>query len=120
VPEAIASRRGASGGLPRASASQLSQQSCLDGDGKMLESATRRFSVAAYERGDYVKVEFRDESTGESEWMWVKVDYCDDVNRLVFGWLNNGPVVHAEKLKVGQHLAISYDKIKEHRSPTNT
>jgi len=70
-----------------------------------------------YQPGDHVKVEFKDDHTGESEWMWVKVDYCDDRNGLVFGWLDNEPVVHAGKLKLGQHLAVSYDNICEHRKP---
>ena len=26
--------------------------------------------MAKYEPGDYVKAEFKDESTGENEWMW--------------------------------------------------
>jgi len=71
--------------------------------------------MAACQPGDYVKVEFRDERTGDSEWMWVKVDYCDDANRLVFGWLDNEPVVSPDKLKFGQHLAISYDNVRDHR-----
>lgn len=68
-----------------------------------------------YERGDYVKVEFKDEQTGESEWMWVKVDYCDEARQLVFGSLDNEPVAHAEGLKLGQRLAVSFDNIREHR-----
>jgi hypothetical protein len=66
-----------------------------------------------YFQGDYVKAEFRDEKTGESEWMWVKVASCDDQNRIVFGTLDNLPVVHAAELSLGQHLAISYDSIRE-------
>lgn len=27
-----------------------------------------------YASGDFVKVEFRDDGTGESKWMWVRVD----------------------------------------------
>jgi hypothetical protein len=34
--------------------------------------------MAKYESGDYVKAEFKDDKTGESEWMWVRVDSCDD------------------------------------------
>jgi hypothetical protein len=44
--------------------------------------------MAAYERGDYIKVEFPDETTGVGEWMWVRVTSCDDAKRLVFGTLD--------------------------------
>lgn len=71
--------------------------------------------MTTYLPGDLVKVEFKDEQTGESEWMWVKVDHCDDFGRLVFGRLDNQPVVFAGKLELGQHLAVSYDNIREHR-----
>jgi len=39
--------------------------------------------VPAYEHGDYVKVEFPDETTGVGEWMIV--DHTDDKKRLVYG-----------------------------------
>lgn len=44
-----------------------------------------------YKRGDYIKVEFLDEATGVGEWMWVRVDHCNDNDQLVFGILDNGP-----------------------------
>lgn len=81
----------------------------------MLESATRELPMPTYLPGDHVKVEFKDEQTGESEWMWVKVDYSDEEKRLVFGWLDSEPVVHPESLKLGQHLAVSYDNIRDSR-----
>ena len=31
-----------------------------------------------YERGDFVKVEFAGETAGLGEWMWVRVDHCDE------------------------------------------
>jgi hypothetical protein len=34
--------------------------------------------VPKYEAGDYIKVEFLDETTGVGEWMWVRVHSCDD------------------------------------------
>ncbi len=74
--------------------------------------------MPTYQPGDYVKVEFKDERTRESEWMWVKVDNCDDKNRLVFGWLDSQPVVFPDRLKLGQHLAVSYDNVREHRKPS--
>lgn len=67
-----------------------------------------------YEPGDHVKVEFRDERSGESEWMWLRVDYCDDGKRLVFGVLDNQPIVFGEKLSLGQSLAVSYDNVRQH------
>ena len=72
--------------------------------------------MATYNAGDYIKVEFADEATGESEWMWVKVERCDDSNRLVFGWLDSQPVIECGgKIKLGSHLAVSYEKIRELR-----
>jgi hypothetical protein len=70
--------------------------------------------VPQYHAGDYVKVEFVDDSTGESEWMWVLVESSDDDARILFGRLDNDPVV-SRKLKREQKLAISYDKVREHR-----
>lgn len=67
-----------------------------------------------YARGDLVKVEFTDDETGESEWMWVEVGQSDDERRVVFGRLDNEPVV-VTKLRLGQEIAVSYDLIREHR-----
>ncbi len=38
--------------------------------------------MPTYERGDYIKVEFSDGTTGVGEWMWVCVDRCDDEKRI--------------------------------------
>lgn len=65
------------------------------------------------EPGDFIKAEFKDEATGESEWMWVKVDYTDETNRLVFGRLDNEPIASAD-LHLGMELAVSFDNIREH------
>lgn len=70
--------------------------------------------MSMYSAGDHVKVEFVDDSSGESEWMWVQVEYSDDANRIVFGRLDSQPVLHSD-LKVGQELAVSYDNIRDHR-----
>ena len=48
--------------------------------------------MALYQHGDYVKVEFPDETTGIGEWMWVRVDGCDEQKQLVFGTLDNEPL----------------------------
>jgi hypothetical protein len=45
-----------------------------------------------YDPGDYVKVEFPDETTGIAEWMWVRVHHCDEEKQLVFGMLDNEPL----------------------------
>jgi hypothetical protein len=65
--------------------------------------------------GDHVKFEITNEKTGESEWMWLGVDYCDESKRLVFGWLDSDPVVFSNELKLGQHLAVSYHNVREHK-----
>jgi hypothetical protein len=70
-----------------------------------------------YEKGDYIKVEFADTVTGIGEWMWVRVDHCDDSKQLVFGTLDNEPVKDGE-VELGSELAVGYSKIKEHRKPS--
>jgi len=72
-------------------------------------------SKPTYKPGDHVKAEFGNENSEEKEWMWVEVDHCDDEKRLVFGRLDSTPVVNTV-LKVGQALAVSYDKIRDHQS----
>lgn len=78
---------------------------------KMRIGATK---MATYEPGDFVKAEFRDERTGEAEWMWVRVELADDNQRILFGWLDNQPVVFAGEMTLGQRLAVSYDNVREH------
>ena len=75
--------------------------------------------MTQYESGDYVKVEFKHDIYGESEWMWVRVDSCNDANRVVFGRLDSEPVLdYGEKLRLGSQLAISFDNIREHKKPS--
>jgi hypothetical protein len=69
--------------------------------------------MSTYQPGDYVKVEFRDD-TGESEWMRVKVEHADDEEEVVFGQLDNEPIVN-KGLHRGMELAVSYEKIREHK-----
>jgi uncharacterized protein YegJ (DUF2314 family) len=71
-----------------------------------------------YEPGDYIKVEFHDEQHGEAEWMWVKVENDDPVRRVVFGTLDSEPLVCTD-LRLGQQLAVSYDTIRDHRTPAS-
>ena len=74
----------------------------------------REAKMGMYKPGDHVKVELADENSGESEWVWVKVDHSDDQGKLLFGALDIQPIVNTS-LKLGQRLAISYEKIREHR-----
>jgi hypothetical protein len=70
--------------------------------------------MATYECDDYIKAEIVDEATKESEWLWVRVDHCDDKDGLIFGTLDNVPVANTD-LRLGQHIAVSYKNIREHR-----
>jgi len=82
----------------------------------VIEEDHKMEDMPRYEHGDYVKVEFPDETTGIGEWMWVRVDHCDDEKKLVFGTLDNGPLNdYSGKVKLGSQLAVSYDNIREHR-----
>jgi len=67
-----------------------------------------------FQAGDYIKAKFKDEETGESERMWVVVDSCDDGEGVLFGRLDNEPLL-GTGLRVGDELAVSYDKVVEHR-----
>jgi len=72
--------------------------------------------MPAYQKGDLIKVEFPDEATGVSEWMWVRVDYCDIEKQLMFGTLDSIPLdATGNRLKIGTELAISIEKIREHK-----
>jgi hypothetical protein len=72
--------------------------------------------MARFEQGDYVKVEFDSEVTGlPPEWMWVKVHRCDDEHQLVFGQLDNEPVLTSEELHLGHEVAVEYSKVREHK-----
>jgi uncharacterized protein YegJ (DUF2314 family) len=78
----------------------------------MIEYQSNTTLMASYRPGDCVKVELTDERSGESEWLWLRVDSCDDNKRVVFGRLDNEPLV-ATTLKLGQELAVSYDLIRD-------
>jgi hypothetical protein len=64
--------------------------------------------MSTYKAGDYVKVEFSDESTGIGEWMWLRVDRCDEQKQLVLGTLDIG---------LGSELAVSFSPM---RMPANS
>jgi uncharacterized protein YegJ (DUF2314 family) len=69
--------------------------------------------MGRFKQGDSVKIEFRDETKNESEWMWLLVVNSDDKQRLVFGTLDNEPVVNTD-MRLGTELAISYDLVREY------
>jgi hypothetical protein len=51
--------------------------------------------------------------------MWLRVEGCDDEKRLVYGVLDNEPLnEYGGKVKLGSQLAVSYDKVREHRKAT--
>ena len=70
--------------------------------------------VTKYRRGDYIKVEFADGCSGQMEWMWLEVDFADDEKQLVFGRLDNEPIINTE-LRLGRELAVSFRNILDHR-----
>jgi hypothetical protein len=56
----------------------------------MLRSIDRGGYMSMYKPGDYIKVEFKENSIGESEWMWVRIDRADDIERVVYGnWITS-------------------------------
>jgi len=72
-----------------------------------------------YEPGDHIKVEFEGEGGMPGEWMWVIVQSRDDRKRVVYGTLDNEPLnEYGRKVRLGSELAISYEKVREHRRPS--
>jgi hypothetical protein len=52
------------------------------------------------------------------EWMWVRVESCDEEKRLIFGILDNEPLLeHGRNVGLGTKQAVSYDKIRDHKKP---
>ena len=70
--------------------------------------------MGKYQKGDHVKIEVEAKEFGVNEWVWLQVDQSDDETSIVFGRLDNEPLA-SEGLKLGQQLAVSYDKIRDHR-----
>jgi hypothetical protein len=50
---------------------------------------------------------------GESELMWVRVDSCDVEAGVLFGRLDNEPLLD-KALHMGDELAGCYEKVVEH------
>jgi hypothetical protein len=65
--------------------------------------------MAKFQPGDYVKAEFKDEDTGESELMLVVVESCDGGEGVLFGRLDDEPPV-GTGLRLGGELAVSYGR----------
>jgi hypothetical protein len=83
-----------------------------------------RAHMATYEPGDYVKVEFPDEATGIGEWMWVRVEVCDDKRKLVYGRLDNEPAQRFRRqdrarVAVGRQLRKSVNTGSRVSSPSS-
>ena len=55
--------------------------------------------------------------SGESEWMWVRVEPANDRARVVFGRLDIEPLA-TTTLRHDPGLAVSYDNIREHMKPS--
>jgi uncharacterized protein YegJ (DUF2314 family) len=73
--------------------------------------------MGKYQKGDHVKFEVSGERSGESEWMWLLVEYSDNEREIVFGKLDSEPIP-ATDMTLGQELAISYEKVRDHRKST--
>lgn len=72
-------------------------------------------TLGTYRKGEHVKIEIKDELSGESEWMWLLVESSDDRQQLVFGKLDSQPIVNMD-MRLGQELAVAYDKIRDRRT----
>ena len=70
--------------------------------------------MGKYQKGDHIKFEVSNEGSGESEWLWLLVESSDDAEEIVFGKLDSEPIV-ATDTRFGQQLAVSYQKIRDHR-----
>lgn len=71
--------------------------------------------MATFRRGDHVKIELPDKLPGLKEWAWVKVDDENETRPLVFGRLDNQPIINTD-LELGARVAVNFDKILDHRS----
>ena len=59
-----------------------------------------------------------DERSGDAEWMWFRVDSGDQARCVVFGASDSEPIVMTG-LRLGRQLAVSYDNIRDHRTPAS-
>ncbi len=63
--------------------------------------------MSRYEHGDYVKLEFQSDAILPAEWMWICVDHCDEERQLIFGRLDNEPMVNQEET-LGVHKKLIF------------
>ena len=50
----------------------------------------------------------------------MRVHHCDYEKKLVFGFLDNVPLNdYGNKLKLGSELAVSFDRIRDHRKSSD-
>lgn len=68
--------------------------------------------MAKYNRGEYVKFELAETGSGQSEWLWMIVESCDDEAGVIFGTLDSMPIVSTQ-LRVGQQIAVSFDNVRD-------
>jgi hypothetical protein len=85
-----------------------------DHRGECEPCSDARTKMGKYRTGDHVKIEVKNEHSGESEWMWLLVERSDDSERIVFGKLDSEPIAVTD-MRLGQELAVSYDNIRDHR-----
>ena len=74
--------------------------------------------MGKYQKGDHVKFEVSEEKSSESELLWLLVADSDDEAEIVFGKLDSEPIV-ATDMRMGKELAVSYEKIRDHRRFTD-
>ena len=76
--------------------------------------------MGKYQKGDHVVFEIsNDEGTSESELRRAACSSTsDDEEEIVFGTLDSEPIV-ATDMGVGQKLAVSYEKVRDHRRFAN-
>ncbi|MGA7850582.1 MAG: hypothetical protein WCA13_15865 [Terriglobales bacterium] len=95
------------------------KQDCQNVPGCWLPRAHHGDCQPNYEPGDHLKVEFEGENGMPGEWMWVIVQSRDDKKRIVYGTLDNEPVnEYGGKVRLGSELAISYEKVRDYKKPS--
>ena len=80
----------------------------------LVAIAVELAAMGKYLKGDHVKFEVVDDHSGECEWLWLSVQRSDDESGIVFGRLDSQPIIITD-MKLGQELAVSYDRVRDHR-----
>jgi hypothetical protein len=72
--------------------------------------------MATYNYGDFMKIDFPNDTVEVSEWLWARVIGCDDEQQLVYCILDNEPLDdHDDRIGLGSRLVVSFLQIREHR-----